>query len=152
MADDALHMTLGLIADAARHFADPWWIIGSAAARLSGAAIDNVADVDILASLRDGERLIELWGGAAPAKSSAQFRSKLFARFDTTPLPVEAMAEFDMLIGGVWLRVQPATRIETAGVFIPSVEEQIEILAMMARPKDARRAAALRAMRRVMVD
>ncbi len=124
----------------------PTWIIGSAAAALSGADVAAVRDVDLLMSEHDARRLLDLWQGA-PSRGAApdpQFRSGVFARFENTPLPVEAFGGFEMKIRGHWRPVAPLTREARGGVFTPSVAEQIAILEAMGREKDGARAAALR--------
>ena len=138
--------TLATIAAVADRLEDEWWIIGSAAAALSGADIDVVRDVDLLLSERDARRLLDLWisrpcAGAAPDR---QFRSAVFARFDDTPLPVEAFGGFEMMVRGKWRAVLPLTRDARGGVFTPSPAEQIALLDAMGRDKDRARAAALK--------
>jgi hypothetical protein len=141
-----LAATLAEIAAAAAVFEDEWWIIGSAAAALSGADIAIVRDVDLLLSDRDTHRLVERWVGArtSTAARDAQFRSKIFVRFEQTPLAVEAFGGFEMNVRGVWRAVAPLTREPRGGVFTPSVAEQIAILEAMGRDKDRTRIAALR--------
>ena len=142
-----LAATLAEIAAAAPAFEDEWWIIGSAAAALSGADIAIVRDVDLLLSERDARRLIGRWASApkSTAAPDAQFRSKVFTRFEETPLAVEAFGGFEMKVRGAFRPVAPLTRERRGGVFTPSVAEQIAILEAMGRDKDRARIAALRA-------
>jgi hypothetical protein len=138
--------TLARIAGVSGVFADDWWIIGSAAAALSGADVAVVRDVDLLMSEGDARRLLDLWKGA-PSRGAApdpQFRSSVFARFEDAPLPIEAFGGFEMKIRGHWRAVTPLTREARGGVFTPSVAEQVAILEAMSREKDSARAAALR--------
>lgn len=138
--------TLARIADVSGAFDDDWWIIGSAAAASSGADVAVVRDVDLLLSEGDARRLLDLWKGA-PSRGAApdpQFRSSVFARFESTPLPIDAFGGFEMMIRGRWRAFAPLTREARGGVFTPSVAEQIAILQVMGRDKDAARAAALR--------
>lgn len=137
---------LAEIAAAAAVFEDEWWIIGSAAAALSGADIALVRDVDLLLSERDARRLLELWPQelSAAAAPGAQFRSAVFARLEGPPLPVEAFGGFEMKIRGAWRKIEPLTREARGEVFTPSVAEQIAILEAMDRDKDRARIAALR--------
>jgi hypothetical protein len=143
-----LAATLDLIAEAAADFGAPWWIIGSAAARLSGAAIDNIADVDLLLAPADARRFIARFppDRLAPKEPSAQFRSAVFARIVAAPLPIEAMAGFEMKIAGVWRRIAPESRVWRGRWATPAVDEQIALLGAMGREKDAPRLAALRAL------
>lgn len=143
--DAAIDGTLGEIARAAAYFFDDWWVIGSAAAFVAGAAIENIADIDLLVSERDFQAALGFWRveefeGASP---SDQFRSKLFARIVHFPAPVELMAGFEIRVADEWRPVRPTTRERRGGVFIPSVAEQIDLLRAIARPKDAARINAL---------
>jgi hypothetical protein len=124
---------------------DPWWIIASAAVALHGADAGHVADVDVLLSVPDAKRIlptigIELQGGSAhPA-----FRSSIFGTWCDTALPVEFMADFQVMLGEEWLPVQPTTRqVVRAGngiVFVPEKAELQALLTSFGRPKDMERA------------
>ncbi|MCB2098109.1 MAG: hypothetical protein KDE05_10785 [Parvularculaceae bacterium] len=139
--------TLDVIAAAAPAFEDEWWIIGSAAAALSGAEILDVRDVDLLLSERDAQALLKAWSASppSPAAASGQFRSAVFARFEQAPLAIEAFGGFQMKVRDAWRDVRPLTRIAQGGVFTPSVAEQIALLEAMGREKDCARIDALRA-------
>ncbi len=141
-----LAATLADIAGAADAFGNEWWVIGSAAAALSGADIASVGDVDLLLSEADAHALLRRWAGApkSAAPPDAQFRSAVFARFEHTPLAVEAFGGFEMKVRGAWRAVAPLTREARGGVFTPSVAEQMAILEAMGRDKDRARIAALR--------
>ncbi|MDZ7629591.1 MAG: hypothetical protein U5J99_14415 [Parvularculaceae bacterium] len=141
-----LAATLADIASAAENFDDEWWVIGSAAAALSGADIASVGDVDVLLSENDARRLLGLWSAAPRSHGApdAQFRSAVFARFEKTPLAIEAFGGFEMRVRGRWRAVLPLTREGRGGVFTPSLAEQIAILEAMDREKDRARIAALR--------
>ena len=129
---------------------DRWCVIGSAAARLLGAAV-SVADIDLLCSQRDAETLMAHWvtqrdRGYAPA-AAGRFRSH-FARFDVAAMPVEVMGGLELCVAGVWQAVQVDDLLmhEITGlrVPIPTVAEQIRMLTSFGRPKDDARAAVLR--------
>lgn len=137
--------TLAAIREAASSFDDEWWVIGSAAAALSGADIAEIGDVDLLLGEDDARRLLAAWPAASPPPPSAQFRSAVFARFERAPLAIEAFGGFEMKVRGRWRRVTPLTREEKNGIFTPSVAEQIALLEAMARDKDRSRIDALRA-------
>ena len=141
----ALERSLSMIAEAAPFFEDPWRVIGSAAGYLAGADVGDINDIDLLLSIRDIKALKECWRDipAGPPVPSEQFRSALFHRFET-PLPVEAMADFELKTpGGAWLAIKPKTRVRHGTLYAPDVAEQIDILRLMNRPKDAPRIAAL---------
>jgi len=137
--------TLDKIAEAAAHFEDEWWVIGSAAAALAGAEILEARDVDLLLSERDARSLLSLWSGApaSPADPSNQFRSAVFARFESAPLPIEAFGGFEMKLRGEWRDIRLLTRIAHGNIFTPSIAEQIALLEAMGREKDEPRIAAL---------
>jgi len=138
--------TLDIITAAAPHFRDEWWIIGSAAAALSGAEIAEIRDVDLLLSESDARALRARWPAALPTPSapSDQFRSAVFIRCETGPLAIEAFGGFEMRVRGLWRPVQPLTRVARGAVFTPSLAEQIVLLEAMGREKDSIRIDALR--------
>ena len=142
-----LAATIDLIAAAAPHFRDEWWIIGSAAAALAGADIADVRDVDLLLSEGDATALLARWTHAAnaPPDRSDRFRSAVFARFGHGPLAIEAFGGFEMRVRGAWRPVTPLTRVARGTVFTPSIAEQIALLEAMGRDKDSIRIEALRA-------
>ena len=135
------------------HCAEPWCLIGSAAARLLGAEVD-VADIDVLVSRADAETLATLWADRrdaahAPADDD-RFRSH-FARFRFPGMPVEVMGGLELDRGEGWQAVSPG-RLVLAGVQgmavpVPALDEQIRILESFGRDKDRDRAAALRRLR-----
>ena len=134
------------------HCAEPWCLIGSAAARLLGAEV-SVADVDVLVSPADADALIALWAGRreaayAPADGD-RFRSH-FARFRFAGVAVEVMGGLQLRTAEGWQPVRPG-RLVLAGlrgvaVPVPSVDDQIRLFESFGRPKDASPAAALRAL------
>lgn len=151
----ALFVTLTeLVPELHVHCAEPWCLIGSAAALLLGAEVD-VADVDVLVSHADADAdaLMALWAGRrdgahVPADGD-RFRSH-FARFRFTGAAVEVMGGLLLRTGGSWQPVQPG-RLVLAGlrglaVPVPSIDDQIRLLESFGRPKDAPRVAALRAL------
>jgi len=131
---------------------DPWCLIGSAAALLAGAPV-NVADVDVLVSREDAERLMTLWASQRehvyePA-SAERFRSH-FARFRFPGMPVEVMGGLELNQGDGWKPVQ-AGKLTLVGlnglaVPVPSIDDQIRILESFGREKDHQRASLLRAL------
>jgi len=135
---------LELIVGAAPIFEDDWLLIGSAAAYVAGADVGPVNDIDLLLSARDLKTLDVHWRDRErlAVSPSSRFRSALFHRIEA-PLPIEAMAGFELKSGGDWVRMDPKTRVDYGGVFAPAITEQIEILEMMGRDKDRPRISAL---------
>lgn len=139
-----------------QHCRDSWTLIGSAAAWLAGADV-VVADLDVLCSVHDAERLMAHWqpqwdqvyrpAGAEPG-GVERFRSR-FARFRFSGMPVEVMGGLELFGEDGWRLVQvDATHLVTCAgieVRIPSVAEQIRLFESFGRPKDIQRAALLRA-------
>ena len=130
---------------------DPWWIIASAAVALHGADPGHVADVDVLLSITDAQRILPTIGiQLREGSAHAAFRSRIFGTWiGTTPLPVEFMADFHRRSGETWLPVLPATRqrVEVAGVvvFVPEKADLQAMLTAFGRPKDLQRAQGLAA-------
>lgn len=134
------------------HCRDEWAVIGSAAAALSGAAV-QAADLDLLTSVADAQRLIELWPlrldtSYVPAGAD-RFRSR-FARFQFPGMPLEVMGGLELHGADGWqaVRVHHVMHVSVAGldVPIPARDEQIRILESFGRAKDLARAGMLRAL------
>jgi hypothetical protein len=146
------HTLIACMPELQRHCADPWVVIGSAAARLAGAEV-TVADVDVLTSARDARALASHWQArllaTEAAKDADRFRSQ-FARFDF-PVPVEVMGDLELASPDGWAAVRvEATRtvqIDGVGVPIPTLAEQLRLLEAFGRPKDRERAERLRRLR-----
>ena len=131
---------------------DPWCLIGSAAALLVGAEV-SVADVDVLVSRDDAERLMALWASCREPLyepvDGDRFRSH-FARFTFPGIPVEMMGALQLNRGDGWQPVQ-AGRMTLVGlnglaVPVPIISDQIRLLESFGREKDRQRASALRAL------
>jgi len=137
--------TLGSVAAIMEEARDPWWIIASAAAALHGAKPITVADVDVLLSVEDIDRILPALG-IAPyrAPPNPLFRSLVLAKWPVPPVPVDLMAGFEHRVGDVWHPVWPATRqaitIGTAIIYVPERDELRRIIAGFGRPKDLERA------------
>lgn len=133
------------------HCRDAWVVIGSAAAALAGAPVE-VADLDLLTSERDAERLIALWSAqqdrAYQPAASDRFRSR-FARFLFPAMPVEVMGGLELHTAQGWqpVHAHDIAPVACAGVEvpIPTRSEQIRILQSFGRPKDLQRARLLHA-------
>jgi hypothetical protein len=140
------------VPDLQRHCRDPWVLIGSAAAWLSGAEV-TVADLDVLTSVRDAETMIEQWrmrrGTTAPPASAERFRSH-FARFAFPELAVEVMGGLEVFGDTDWepVKIAEVITVDVAGLSIPipAIEEQIRVLESFGRPKDRQRATLLKSL------
>lgn len=150
---EALHAALAMrVPELHRHCRDPWVLIGSAAASLSGADV-TVADLDVLTSVRDAEYLIVQWqqhvDDVHVPEDASRFRSH-FSRFRFPELPVDVMGGLQLNSATGWqpVQVDEVVTVSNAGVVvpIPSVTEQIRVLESFGRPKDLQRAARLRAL------
>lgn len=135
-----------------KHCRDPWVVIGSAACALAGGDVE-VADLDLLTSAADADRLIDVWSAQldtcyAPANAD-RFRSR-FARFQFPGMPLEVMGDLQWHDADGWhaVRVNDTVHVsvEDIAVPIPSRAEQIRILESFGRPKDLVRAELLRAL------
>ncbi|MFC3651041.1 hypothetical protein ACFONN_05760 [Dyella humi] len=134
------------------HCRDQWVVIGSAACALAGAAVE-VADLDLLTSAADAERLMGLWPSQldtsyTPAGAD-RFRSR-FARFQFPSMSLEVMGDLELHDADGWraVRVNDVVHVNVANIAvpIPSRAEQIRILESFGRPKDLARAELLRAL------
>jgi hypothetical protein len=142
---EPLHKTLGAVAGVMGAARDPWWIIASAAAVLHGAALPDVADVDVLMSIEDARRILPTLGLVAHrGPEDLKFQSDVFATWGAPPLPVDFLAGFRVRQEDRWLPVAPVTRqaIDIGGaiVYIPEREELRRIIESFGRPKDLERA------------
>lgn len=140
--------TLLELSAAMRAAEDDWWVIGSAAVALLGAAPVEAADVDVLVSAADARRVLGTLGlEARPGAADSLFRSALFARWSGPPRTVEFMSGLRVNTGAGWTPVAPRTRqaiaVGEAILFTPSRQELIDILRTFGRPKDHARAALL---------
>ena len=127
-----------------RHCADPWVVIGSAAAWLAGAEV-TVADVDVLTSVSDARSLARHWQArlltTEASKDGDRFRSH-FARFDF-PVEVEVMGGLELASPDGWkaVRVEATLTVEIDGIEVPvpTLAEQVRLLESFGRPKDQER-------------
>jgi hypothetical protein len=143
----ALRETLTMVAAAMACAERPWWIIGSAAVAMHGAAV-SVGDVDVLLDEDDAQALLPPLGiVAAAGEGTALFRSAVFARWTAPPLTVEFMAGFRFHSREGWRAVAPVTRervtVEGHALFVPGRAELVAMLAGFGREKDVARIKAL---------
>ena len=141
--------TLAMLTEASSDAVDPWWIIGSAAVVLHGAAVARVKDVDLMMSAPDAERFLGRVGvGPRRGAGEERFRSLVFGTWCKPPIPVEAFGGFDVCVGGLWrdvmLETREAVTVGGARLFVPSREELGRLFNSFGRPKDLERAALLR--------
>ncbi|MBB6189468.1 hypothetical protein [Rhodanobacter sp. MP7CTX1] len=151
MIDAGLQATLALIVPELQLTCDdPWCLIGSAAAQLMGADVAP-ADVDVLVSRADADRLIARWmlqlDHAYEPTGVERFRSR-FARFHFPGLPVEVMGGLELNGDEGWqpVRISQMVLVGVNGlaVPVPSISEQIRVLESFGRTKDRQRADLLR--------
>ena len=146
-----LAATLDLVAAGCAGLSDDWWVFGGAGMALAGVQDLSPPDVDLIVSERDAAQLIALWGAhIETGGASPLFRSRIFAKAQIGPLPVEIMAGFEVREPHGWSPVLPRTRqaVErpSGTLFIPTAAEQAEICRRFGRPKDLARLAALEAL------
>ena len=139
--------TLTLVAETLADAEDDWWLIGGAAVALQGLDI-AIADIDVLMSRRDIERVIARLG-IAPVQGMAidRIRSEIWARWTAPALVVDLMAGLQVRTGDRWTRVAPAARqavdVDGRTLYVPARSELIDILRLFGRPKDLKRAEGL---------
>lgn len=127
---------------------DPWWVLGSAAIALCGVNPSGVRDIDVLVSSRDSDRLMRLHDLENSADGgNSLFRSDIFLLPDLGKIRVEIMSNYEINSNSGWKKLAPLSRLaidlEDTTLFVPNVQEQIEILHALGRPKDLKRAEAL---------
>ena len=141
---NGLHQALADLLDLSAEIQDPWWIIGGAATALITGSIEDVRDIDVLLSPADARRLIGVLDLPDSTDGGTErFRSEVYATWMAPPVPIDLLGGFQAKAGDRWTPVSPKTRrgLETVvgTVFIPSVEEQIEITKLLGRPQDLER-------------
>jgi hypothetical protein len=146
----ALAQLLGSLAAELGACREPWWLIGSAAMAVHGAAVE-VADVDLLLAVADAQAFLDRRGVAAEAGTPNDiFSSAVFATLPAPPFTVELFAGFRVRGADGWRPLVPETRqmvpIADSTVFVPSIAELIEWGRLFGRPKDAAREPLLQAL------
>jgi hypothetical protein len=129
-----------------QHLYDDYCFIGSAALLMAGVEIDSFADIDILTSSRDADRLKTLWNDKLDSnhrfKDNSFFRSN-FARFDFEDISIEVMGDLEIFINSQWekLEINQCQDVKIGNQFfkIPTLEEQKRILLTFGRTKDIKR-------------
>ena len=143
----ALVRTLDRLSREASGLEAPWWMFGSAAMRLIGAADIEAEDVDLLLGRADAERLAQRLGATRIEGAGERFRSAYFAKAQTEDLRIEIMSGLEVRTAEGWRRVSPRTQAlvawEPCPLPLPDRGELIEICRLFGRPKDLERAAKL---------
>jgi len=125
-----------------------WIVFGGAAMALSGLTDQPVPDIDILTSEETANDLIEAFGGRIVTPTTEdRFRSRLLARIDGTPVPIEIMVGLEVKTDDGWTPVAFRTRVDrpVQDRHIPTARtsEQALMARRFGRPKDLLRAEAL---------
>lgn len=126
-----------------------WIVFGGAAMALSGLPDWPVPDIDVLVSSEEtANDLIDAFGGRIVTPPAAErFRSRLLARIDGTPVPIEIMVGLEVKTDDGWAPVNFRTRVErpVQDRHIPTARtaEQAAMARRFGRPKDLQRAEAL---------
>lgn len=145
----ALAATLAQLGELLGPSDDDWWVIGSAAVFLHGADAGTIADVDVIVGQADFERLaqhphFERYENV----DRTHFSSTAIGKWTNAPMSIEVMCGLHLQQGDQWHQVTFETRqrIEHSGqaLYVPERMELITLLERFGRPKDAKRAQALR--------
>lgn len=129
---------------------NPWWVIGAAAAKLHGADLGPLKAVEVVVSPGDARRILDELGLENTAKSAAMplVRSRMLGVGSVGELKLDILSSLEARAGGAWQGVTPKSRValkvEGAELFVPDCDEMLAIFATLGRPKDLRRAEALR--------
>jgi hypothetical protein len=131
---------------------DEFFIIGSSALILSGVPVRDTKDIDLLTSSRDAKRLKTLWKEKKmnyhPVEIN-RFKSD-FARFHFGLLDIEVMADLEVYSKGQWRKVTVnnfrTVPLNLFQIKIPTLADQVRILQLFGRPKDADKIALVKKM------
>jgi hypothetical protein len=143
---DRLTGALAEIAIAAPADADDWWIIGSAAMVICGIEDLEPEDVDLLGSATTLSRCLDRWRvEPGQPRPGDRFRSQPYVRVELPGcLPIETMGDLHVFSQVGWQPMTPRTRaaVDVGGhrVFVPELQEQLDILQLFGRPKDLAKA------------
>lgn len=136
-----VHASLSAFLGVSSHLEQPWWIIGGAATALMTSDFSDVHDVDVLLAPQDAQRLIaalDLVDGSDGG--TGRFKSEVYGTWSAPPLPIDLLGGFQVKVGNKWTPIVPTTRcpcLTPAGtVFLPSIDEQMEITKLLGRPRD----------------
>lgn len=140
--------------DVASEIHDPWWVVGGAATALFLNDTTDVHDIDVLLSPADAQRLIVILElPDSTDEGTERFRSKVYATWTAPAIPIDLLGGFQVKVGEHWTLVNPKTRqaFETAAgtVFLPSLDEHIELTRLLGRPRDFERIAEMTLLNRI---
>ena len=148
MLDDITRNSLIGVASLLSGAQDPWWIIGSASVALKGYSAGQIADIDVLVSPADADRLMARHGlDNLQDGGTARYRSSHFLRPIVGEVPVEIMAGYEIFRDHEWRPVWPPSRerirVGRVDIFAPSDADLIDILKRLERAKDLARIQAM---------
>lgn len=131
---------------------DPWWILGSSAIALCGIDPQIIRDIDVVISPQDARRLMKRYDLSNQADGGNHlFRSEIVLRPQLGPIPLEILSNYEIRERGTWtlltLNTRKTVEVEGATLFVPELDEQIEILTKLGREKDLQRIALIRSSR-----
>lgn len=141
VSDGALEQTLIQLADLLSGCRDPWCIFGGTAMLLHGYRQIPVADIDVLVTAADAERIATSHGIANLADGGTDlFRSRALLHPELGDVPVEILSDFEIFAHGTWQKVCIGEPVEakfgSAAVFIAGLTNVAEIFRLSGRPKD----------------
>ena len=144
ISEEKLEQALLRLVDLMSACRDPWCIFGGTAMFLHGYKSAPIADVDVLVSMADGQRLIASNGLENVADGgTCRFRSSILLHPHLGDVPVEILAGFEIFADGAWQEIQLAKRVEarlgTATIFIAGIDDIARIFQLSGRPKDLAR-------------
>ena len=144
ISEEKLEQALLRLVDLMSACRDPWCIFGGTAMFLHGYKSAPIADVDVLVSMADGQRLIASNGLENVADGgTSRFRSSILLHPHLGDVPVEILAGFEIFADGAWQEIQLAERVEarlgTATIFIAGIDDIARIFQLSGRPKDLAR-------------
>jgi len=139
-----LEQTLIRLGDLMSGCHDPWCVFGGTAMLLHGYRTGPIADIDVLVSLADAERLAASNGLENVADGgTARFRSTILLKPDFGVIPVEILGGFEISAEGGWQAVVVHERTEMhlghATTFIAAIDDIARIFRLSGRAKDLER-------------
>lgn len=145
MIDPALAAVLDRLraASAAAGVDGRWCVMAGAALVIHGLENGPPRDVDVLADPDAATALIAALGGTPDASAPApRWRSAVFARLAGAPA-IEIMGGFEVLGRSGWSSVHPVDVTTIAGAPVATLQALANLYALLDRPGDAARRAAI---------
>jgi hypothetical protein len=139
-----MEKTLAGLAEFLSHCRDPWCVFGGAALYVHGYRDAPVADIDVLVSPDDCERIVARHSVCNEADGGTQrFRSRAVLRPRLGPVAVEIMSDFEIFADGRWHSVEIETvahmRLGSIDIPVAGIEDICSILKLSGREKDLQR-------------